>query len=256
MNEPAQPSTSASGSGPGSGPVPAPTPAGLLIIDKQQGFTSMDVCAILRTRLRRGGAPKRIKVGHAGTLDPLATGVLVVLIGKATRSVNVYMASEKEYTTTVDLSRSSNSDDLGGEVSDAAVAIPPDRAAVERALEAFRGSIMQLPPQFSAMKIGGQRAYALAREGTHAPLQPRPVQIHSLELLKYEYPYVDLKIRCGKGTYIRSLARDLGIALKTGGLLTALRRTRVGGYDISMSKTLDQLPQLLLQENLLPLGAI
>jgi len=236
--------------------VPAPTPAGLLIIDKQQGFTSMDVCAILRTRLRRGGAPKRIKVGHAGTLDPLATGVLVVLIGKATRSVNVYMASEKEYTTTVDLSRSSNSDDLGGEVSDAAVAIPPDRAAVERALEAFRGSIMQLPPQFSAMKIGGQRAYALAREGTHAPLQPRPVQIHSLELLKYEYPYVDLKIRCGKGTYIRSLARDLGIALKTGGLLTALRRTRVGGHDISMSKTLDQLPQLLLQENLLPLGAI
>jgi len=248
MNEPAP-------QRPTPAPPAGPTPAGLLIIDKQQGFTSMDVCAILRTRLRRGGAPKRIKVGHAGTLDPLATGVLVVLIGKATRSVHVYMASEKEYTTTVDLSRSSNSDDLGGEVTEVQIAAHPDRAAVEQALDAFRGSIMQLPPQFSAMKVGGQRAYALAREGTHAPLQPRPVQIHSIELLKYEFPNVDLHIRCGKGVYIRSLARDLGIALKTGGLLTALRRTRVGEYDITMSKTLDQLPQVLLQENLLPAGA-
>ncbi|MBL8885052.1 MAG: tRNA pseudouridine(55) synthase TruB [Phycisphaerales bacterium] len=230
-----------------------PTPAGLLIIDKQQRFTSMDVCAILRTRLRRAGAPKRIKVGHAGTLDPLATGVLVVLVGKATRSVNVYMASEKEYTTTVDLSRSSNSDDLGGEVTDVAVANPPDRAAVERALGAFRGEIMQLPPQFSAMKVGGRRAYALAREGTHAPLQPRPVQIYELELRGYSWPNVDLHIRCGKGTYIRSFARDLGIALKTGGILTALRRTRVGAFDLSMAKTLEQLPQILRQEDLLPL---
>lgn len=230
-----------------------PTPAGLLIIDKQQRFTSMDVCAILRTRLRRGGAPKRIKVGHAGTLDPLATGVLVVLIGKATRSVNVYMASEKEYTTTVDLSRTSTSDDLGGEVADVPVASPPDRGAVERALCAFRGEIMQLPPQFSAMKVGGQRAYALAREGTHAPLQPRPVRIHNLELRGYAWPNVDLHIRCGKGTYIRSLARDLGIALKTGGVLTALRRTRVGAYDLSTAKTLEQLPQILRQEDLLPL---
>lgn len=232
-----------------------PTPAGLLVIDKQPGFTSMDVCAILRTRLRRGGAPKRIKVGHAGTLDPLATGVLVVLVGKATRSVNVYMASEKEYTTTVDLSRSSNSDDLGGEVTDVAVANYPERADVERALEAFRGEIMQLPPQFSAMKVGGQRAYALAREGTHAPLQPRPVQIHAIELRGYSWPNVDLHIRCGKGTYIRSLARDLGMSLKTGGLLTALRRTRVGAHDLSMAKTLEQLPQILRQEDLLPLNA-
>ncbi|MBX3379462.1 MAG: tRNA pseudouridine(55) synthase TruB [Phycisphaeraceae bacterium] len=236
-------------------PPSVPTPAGLLVIDKQQGFTSMDVCAILRTRLRRAGAPKRIKVGHAGTLDPLATGVLVVLIGNATRSVNVFMASEKEYTTTIDLSRSSTSDDLGGEVAEVPVGSPPDRSAVERALKAFRGEIMQLPPQFSAMKVGGERAYKLAREGTHAPLQPRPVQIHSIELRSYQWPLVDLHIRCGKGVYIRSLARDLGISLKTGGLLTSLRRTRVGKHGIEMAKTLDQLPPVLVQGDLLPLDA-
>lgn len=230
-----------------------PTPAGVLVIDKQPGFTSMDVCAILRTRLRRAGAPKRIKVGHAGTLDPLATGVLVVLVGKATRQVNALMASEKEYTTTVDLSRSSTSDDLGGEIRDVNVATPPDRSAVERALGAFRGEIMQLPPQFSAMKVGGERAYKLAREGTHAPLQPRPVVIHSIELVGYEWPRADLHIRCGKGVYIRSLARDLGKALGTGGLLLALRRTRAGAHTIEMAKTLDQLPQKLVQADLMAL---
>ncbi|MGH7242592.1 MAG: tRNA pseudouridine(55) synthase TruB [Phycisphaerales bacterium] len=228
----------------------APTPAGLLVIDKQQGFTSMDVCAILRTRLRRGGAPKRVKVGHAGTLDPLATGVLVVLVGKATRMVDKLMATEKEYETTIDLSRSSTSDDLGGEITQVPVSEPPTQDAVESALAAFRGEIMQLPPQFSAMKIGGQRAYKLAREGTHAPLQPRPVMIHSIELRSYNWPLVEIHVRSGKGVYIRSLARDLGIALGTGGLLTALRRTRVGDYSASAAKTLDQLPQLLVQGDL------
>ncbi|MBL8876960.1 MAG: tRNA pseudouridine(55) synthase TruB [Phycisphaerae bacterium] len=236
------------------GPNPAPTPAGVLIIDKQPGFTSMDVCAIVRTRLRRGGAPKRIKVGHAGTLDPLATGVLVVLVGRATRAVNALMATEKEYRTKVDLSRRSTSDDLGGELSDVPVACPPDRAAVEAALERFRGVVLQTPPQFSAMKVGGRRAYALAREGEHAPLAARPVEIHEIELRSYEWPLAELHIRCGKGVYIRSLARDLGIALGTGGMLTELRRTRVGTFEILAAKTLDELPQVLVQEHLAPLA--
>lgn len=236
-------------------PGSVPTPSGVLIIDKQPGFTSMDVCAIVRTRLRRGGAPKRIKVGHAGTLDPLATGVLVVLVGRATRAVNALMATEKEYGATVDLSRRSTSDDLGGEVSDVPVERPPERAAVEAALERFRGVVMQTPPQFSAMKVGGRRAYALAREGEHAPLAARPVEIFAIELRAYAWPLVELHVRCGKGVYIRSLARDLGSALGTGGLLTALRRTRVGEFAIGASRTLDQLPGVLTQENLQALGA-
>lgn len=216
----------------------------------------MDVCAMLRARLRRGGAPKRIKVGHAGTLDPLATGVLVVLVGKATRAVGALMATEKEYSATVDFSRTSTSDDLGGVISDVRVEAPPERGVVEQALNAFTGEIMQTPPQFSAMKVGGERAYKLAREGTHAPLAPRPVVIHSAALVAYRWPLVEIHVRCGKGVYIRSLARDLGRSLGCGGLLTALRRTRVGEYDIGMARTLEQLPQVLTQEHLAPLSGL
>ncbi|MBS0188968.1 MAG: tRNA pseudouridine(55) synthase TruB [Planctomycetes bacterium] len=232
------------------------TPAGLLVIDKQPGFTSMDICAILRTRFRRGGAPKRLKVGHAGTLDPLATGVLVVLVGKATRAVNALMATEKEYEAEIDLSRRSTSDDLGGSVSAVAVDAIPDRAGVESVLRRFVGVVDQLPPQFSAMKVGGVRAYQLAREGTEAPLKPRAVQIHEIELREYAWPMVRVRVRCGKGVYIRSLARDVGAALKTGGVLTALRRTRVGDFVIGEAKTIDDLPQVLGQEHLADLPAL
>jgi tRNA pseudouridine55 synthase len=232
--------------------TPLPTPRGLLIIDKQPKFTSMDVCAILRTRLRRGGAPKRIKVGHAGTLDPLATGVLVVLIGKATTLVPRYMASEKEYETTIDLSRLSTTDDLGGELSDVPIAHIPTRPEIDAAVARFVGTIQQTPPQYSAMRIGGRRAYEIAREGEVAPLQPRPVVIHTIDVLAYDWPSLTLHIRCGKGVYIRSLGRDLGAALGVGGVLTNLRRTRVGSCAIEQSRTLDQLPPILLQEHLLP----
>lgn len=228
-----------------------PTPAGLLVIDKQPKYTSMDVCAILRSRLRRGGAPKRIKVGHAGTLDPLATGVLVVLIGKATKLVPIVMAAEKEYETTVDLSRTSTTDDLGGEMTHVDVAQVPNAQDVDAAINQFQGVIMQTPPQYSAMRVGGRRAYDRAREGEIVPLQPRPVTIHSIRVLEYEWPLVRLHIHCGKGVYIRSLARDLGKILGTGGMLTALRRTRVGTFDLAKSTTLDALPQVLVQHDLL-----
>lgn len=238
---------------PEQGPAPAlPTPRGILVIDKQPKFTSMDVCAIIRTRLRRGGAPKRIKVGHAGTLDPLATGVLVVLIGKATTLVPRYMAAEKEYETTVDFSRLSTTDDLGGVLTDVPLPRAIDRAEIDSAITRFVGTIEQTPPQYSAMRIGGRRAYEMAREGEVAPLKPRPVVVHAIDVLDFAWPSVSLRIRCGKGVYIRSLGRDLGAALGVGGVLTALRRTRVGEFDVQRAQRLDQLPDVLVQEHLLP----
>lgn len=227
--------------------------SGLLIIDKQPGFTSMDVCAILRTRLRRGGAPKRVKVGHAGTLDPMATGVLVVLIGRATRLCDTLMTQEKEYEAMIDLAHRSDTDDAEGDVTAVPACDPlPNREKVLAALATFVGVISQRPPAFSALKVGGRRAYALARDGRAPVLQARPVTIHELTLLDYSWPLARVHVRCGKGTYIRSLARDLGEALAAGGMLTALRRTRVGSYDIATAKRLDQLPDVLTQTDLLP----
>jgi tRNA pseudouridine55 synthase len=233
-------------------PPDQPSPTGLLLIDKQPGFTSMDVCAIIRTRLRRAGAPKRIKVGHAGTLDPMATGLLVVLIGKATRLCNQFMADQKQYEATIDLSRHSTTDDAEGQLTPANVERPPTLEDVRGATAAFVGVIQQRPPNFSAMSIGGKRAYDLAREGKPVELQPRPVRIDDFTIRSYAWPLIEVSITCGKGTYIRSLARDLGASLKTGGMLTALRRIRSGQFKAAEAKTLDQLPDRLAQADLLP----
>ncbi|MBI1190141.1 MAG: tRNA pseudouridine(55) synthase TruB [Tepidisphaera sp.] len=228
----------------------APTPAGVLVVDKDKGFTSMDVCAIVRTRFRRGGAPKRLKVGHAGTLDPMATGVLVVLVGKATRLSDRMMLGEKEYLAEVDLSRRSDTDDVEGRVEDVAVANPPDEAAVRAALAGFVGEIMQKPPAFSALKVGGKRSYDLARAGKAVELAARPVVIHECRLEAYAWPLAKVWVRCGKGTYIRSLARDVGTALGCGGMLTALRRTRVGAWTEAMARRIDTLPDVMTQADL------
>jgi len=233
-------------------PTP-PGPTGSLVIDKQPGFTSMDVCAIIRTRLRRAGAPKRIKVGHGGTLDPMATGVLVVLIGKATPLCNVIMAGEKEYAATIDLSKRSNTDDAEGAVEEVAIANVPTRTQLEQACVPFVGTIMQVPPAFSALSVGGRRAYEMARAGEHVELAARPVHIHSILLTAFEWPLVELHVVCGKGTYIRSLARDLGSNLGLGGMLTALRRTRVGRFDLSHAKRLDELANQLTQSDVDPI---
>lgn len=230
-----------------------PTPAGLLVIDKQPGFTSMDVCAILRSRLRRGGAPKRIKVGHGGTLDPMATGVLVVMIGKATRLCNQIMGDEKAYVATIDLAHRSTTDDAEGAITPVDVVRVPTLAELQQAAASFVGVIQQRPPAFSALHVGGQRAYDLARKGVEVELAARPVVVHEFSLLNLRFPLVEASVRCGKGTYIRSLARDLGSGLGLGGMLRTLRRTRVGTYSLDGAKTLDDLPQVLRQEDLLPL---
>ena len=229
---------------------PAPID-GLLVVDKPLGPTSMRACAAVRARLRRGGAPKGVKVGHAGTLDPLATGVLVILCGRATKACERLMATEKRYTASVDLSAFTDTDDREGTRTPVDVAQPPTGADLRDALGTFVGEVLQRPPAFSAMKIGGRRAYALARRGEAVVLEPRPVTIHAIDLLSYQWPFAELDIRCGKGVYVRSLARDLGLALGTGGTLASLRRTAVGPFTIEQATPLDDLPQSLAQADLL-----
>ena len=234
-------------------PATPVSPTGLLILDKQPGFTSMDVCAIIRARLRRAGAPKGVKVGHGGTLDPLATGVLVVLIGKATRLCDQIMATRKTYATTIDLSRLSTTDDEAGECTPIDPALRVCREDIERVLPRFMGTVDQRPPAYSAINVGGRRSYELAREGTPIELASRKVVIHDICIEAFDWPRLTIVVECGKGVYIRSLARDLGAALGVGGMLTSLRRTASGQFSIEQGVTLDRLPDKLTHADLLPL---
>ena len=233
--------------------TPSPQPTGILVIDKSGGFTSMDVCAIVRGKLRRGGAPKGVKVGHGGTLDPMATGVLVVLTGKATPLCNAIMAGEKVYEAEIDLAHRSNTDDAEGVVEPVPIHNIPSRDDILAVLPRFTGRVMQVPPMFSALNIGGRRAYQIAREGGTVELAAREVEIASVEIASFEWPRVRVRVVSGKGVYIRSLARDIGGALSCGGMLTALRRTRVGRFSIENSVRVQDLPDHLTQDALLPI---
>tara|TARA_R110002111_G_scaffold18648_2_gene45694 strand:- start:306 stop:1052 length:747 start_codon:yes stop_codon:yes gene_type:complete len=219
-----------------------PVIKGVIVVDKPLGITSMNVCSVVRGRLKAGGAPKRVKVGHGGTLDPLASGVLVVLIGKATKMCDEVMAGVKGYLTTVDLSQTSTTDDREGERTVFDVELVPNRAQVEQACEKWVGEVMQKPPPYSAIKVNGKRAYALARQGEEVDLKARRVQIQSIKVVSYDWPMLSIDVVCGKGTYIRSLGRDIGAELGVGGMLTALRRTRVGQFTLEQAMTLEQVP--------------
>lgn len=225
---------------------------GILLIDKPLRRTSMDVCANIRARFRRGGAPKRLKVGHAGTLDPLATGLLVVMVGRATSLCDLLMAETKEYVTTVDLSCVSATDDAEGAREEVPCATPPDLKTVLEAAAKFVGVIQQRPPAYSAIKVGGQRAYDMARRGEVVELPARPVMIHSMLVEAYDWPHLTLRIVCGKGTYIRSLARDLGASMGVGGMLTMLRRTASGDKRVENAVRLELLPEIMTHTDLLP----
>ena len=207
---------------------------GFLVIDKPGGMTSRD--AVNRVQL---WFPRRTKIGHTGTLDPLATGVLVLCIGAATKSADRVQAMPKQYETRLRLGATSNTDDADGEVIESPSTPTPTLAVIESTLPAFHGIIQQLPPQFSALKVQGQRAYDLARRGIDVALQPRPVRVDAIAVLGYEWPWLDLRIDCGKGTYIRSIARDLGAILGVGGLVQTLRRTRVGPFSAEQGIKLD-----------------
>lgn len=229
--------------------VPAiePVPAGVLVVDKPVGPTSMQIVADVRRRA--GGA----RTGHAGTLDPLATGVLVLAIGRATRSIEQIMATRKGYETVIDLTAFTTTDDSAGERTEVTPAAPPAEPAVLASLDAFRGRFLQRPPSFSAVKVGGRRAYALARRGAAAELAPREVTVGRLDLISYEWPLVALRIECGKGFYVRSLARDLGVALGTGGHCRSIRRTSVGPFTLSEAHRPEQLPARIGQADMIPL---
>ena len=205
---------------------------GLLIIDKPSGLTSHDVV----NRVRR--ATKIRQVGHAGTLDPMATGVLVVCLGQATRISEYLLGHDKAYRATIRLGVETNTYDADGEVI-ATNEVNSDRATVERALAQFVGEIQQIPPMYSAIKRDGQKLYELARQGIEIERAARSVIVHSIELRDYQVPDATVDVRCSAGTYIRSIAHDLGAALGTGGHLIDLRRTAAGPFTIDQALPLE-----------------
>lgn len=201
-------------------------------IDKPLGWTSFDAVKRVRGAIQRRLHLKKFKVGHAGTLDPLATGVLIVCTGRATKRIDELQNGDKEYVATIRLGATTPSFDLETEVD----AVYPwehiTRERVEEIIPTFIGKIMQVPPVFSAVKVDGKRAYNLARKGKEVELKAKPLYIKEMELLGMDMPEITLRIVCSKGTYIRALARDLGEALGSGAHLTGLRRTRVGNVRV------------------------
>jgi tRNA pseudouridine55 synthase len=211
---------------------------GVINLDKAAGMSSAAAVGRVKHLLGRG-----TKIGHAGTLDPFATGVLLLLVGKATKSCEMLMGQPKQYETTAKLGATTATDDRTSPEIAMAIERQPTRDEIDRAAAAMVGTIQQKPPAFSALKIGGRPAYELARRGTPAKMEPRNVRIDAIEILSYEWPLLRMKIDCGRGTYIRAIARDLGEALKCGGYLMELRRTRIGRFDISQAVTLEQLAE-------------
>ncbi|MBL8745151.1 MAG: tRNA pseudouridine(55) synthase TruB [Phycisphaerae bacterium] len=222
---------------------------GILVLDKPLGWTSADCCRYIRKGT--GGA----KVGHAGTLDPLATGVLVLCLGRATKLIDGLMASEKRYLAEVDLAHTSPTDDLEAPPVAAVIGSIPSETEVRAACARFVGEVMQTPPVYSAIWVDGERSYDLARRGEGVALAARRVDIHSIDVVRYEWPRLTIDVRCGKGTYIRSLARDLGGALGVGGMLTSLRRTASGRFTEAEARDPSAITQGLVQADLLDVGA-
>jgi tRNA pseudouridine55 synthase len=227
---------------------PSSTPDGLVIVDKPSGFTSHDVVAKMR------GIARTRRVGHAGTLDPMATGVLVLGVERATKLLGHLALTEKEYLGTIRLGQDTVTDDAEGEIITSADASAVTRDAVDAGVAALSGKIMQVPSKVSAIKIDGKRSYARVRGGEEFEIPARPVTVSSFQVYDLRAavaengtPVVDLVVSvvCSSGTYVRALARDLGAGLGVGGHLTALRRTRVGPYALDGARTLDQLQQEL-----------
>ena len=207
---------------------------GIVIVDKPQGWTSQDVTA----RLRRVYATRRI--GHGGTLDPMATGVLPVFVGRATRGVEFFEHAEKTYETVLLLGRTTDTQDVtGATLAEKAVHLSP--ADIDRVLPRFRGDILQVPPMYSALKVNGKKLYELARKGQEVERQPRPITVFELTNLGFDGTRLSLRVKCSKGTYIRTLCQDIGEALGCGGCMEALRRVRAGEYGIEDAVPLEKI---------------
>jgi len=219
---------------------------GFLNIDKPAGMTSRDVV----NRVQRLVRPA--KTGHAGTLDPLATGVLVVGVGAATRLVEYVQRLPKTYLGTFFLGRESDTEDTDGTVVELPDARVPTQHEIEAILPRFLGTIQQRPPAYSALMVAGQRAYQLARRGEQVELSARPIEIHSLEIVRYDYPELELLVSCGSGTYIRSLGRDIAEALDTAAVMSQLRRLAIGPFHVDEALQLSNLSPESIAEHFLP----
>ena len=217
----------------------------ILYIDKPLGWTSFNVVSRVRNSLSRRMGIRRLKVGHAGTLDPLATGVMIVCTGRATKRIDQLQAGVKEYIATIALGATTPSFDLETEIDATYPTGHITEELVRHTLGRYVGTIEQVPPAYSACKVDGKRAYAVARKGKDVELKPKILVIDSIELLSFAPDSIEVRVVCGKGTYIRALARDIGQALGSGAHLTALRRTRVGDALIDNCLTVDQVAELI-----------
>lgn len=234
---------------------------GYLLIDKPKDWTSFDAVNYVRRMVQQNGLDaielkpgqqrkKRFPVGHTGTLDPQATGLLVLLLGSYTRRAMELTKLDKTYEVVMKLGETSTTGDVEGEktkLSDA----QPTQAQLQQAINKYTGDIMQTPPVFSAMKVNGQRAYKLARQGKEVVLEPRPARINGIELTSYEYPYAHFTADVSSGTYIRSLVEDLGKELQTGAYMSDLRRTRIGQFNVADAVTIKDLTPELITSNLM-----
>lgn len=225
---------------------------GEFYINKPYGMTSFGALAYVRTRISKKMGVKRVKTGHAGTLDPLATGVLILCTGKKTKEIERLQLNIKEYTATLQLGATTPSYDMEHEVNATYPTEHITREQIERVLVGFIGDIQQVPPSYSACKVGGDRAYDLKRKGKDVELKAKTVHVDEIELTAFDPQTMQMSIRvvCGKGTYIRSLARDIGRALDSGAYLTALCRTRLGNVRIEDCITLDDFPAWLEQQEI------
>ncbi len=224
----------------------------IIYIDKPLTWTSFAVVAKVRYLLCQKLGVKKLKVGHAGTLDPLATGVMILCTGRATKRIDELQAHTKEYIATLKLGATTPSFDLEKEIDATYPTAHINRELVDSVLEKFRGTIQQIPPVFSACKVDGKRAYQLARKGEEVELKAKTLIIDELEVLRFDAASMELEIRvvCSKGTYIRALARDIGVALESGAHLIQLRRTRVGEVRVKDCLTIEQFPEWLEQQEI------
>ncbi|MDD2960574.1 MAG: tRNA pseudouridine(55) synthase TruB [Muribaculaceae bacterium] len=217
----------------------------IFFIDKPLKWTSFDAVKRIRGVLARRTKKKKLKVGHAGTLDPLATGVLIVCSGKATKRIDELQTGVKEYIATLEVGATTPSFDLETQVDATYPWQHVTRELLEEKLKSFLGSIMQVPPAYSACKVDGERAYKMARKGNEVELKAKELIINEIEVLSFDLPKIVIRVVCGKGTYIRALARDIGLALGSGAHLTALQRTRVGDVTIDKCHTVSSLIEFL-----------
>ena len=218
----------------------------IVLIDKPLWWTSFDVVRKCRNIITQRLKIKKLKVGHAGTLDPLATGLMMICTGKATKRINEWIEADKEYVATIELGRTTPSFDLETETDAAFPTEHITRESFEASLQKFLGETMQKPPLFSAKYVQGKRAYTLARKGLNVELQPNPVTVSELEIIRCDLPVVELRICCSKGAYVRAFARDIGIANQSGACLVALRRTAIGDFRVEKAMTPNLFEQILI----------